>query len=585
MTAPADSGQPPLDPDAGARAFAEDDARYFADADITQRLNLIRHLVQSTRLAIVISGETGAGKTASLEQLQRNADERWSLCRVAGSATRDADALLASLARCCDLPPDCGRPALRQLLAEHAEGLSRLSRLPVIAVDDAHALSGPAWVELVALMAGEDGWRLLLYVEPGSDALLAQAGLGSPEQLHRLQWPSLSEAQTGAYVGYRLSAAGWSGPPPLSADQLRKLHRDSRGLPGNINRLAPTLLADKRTAAPRSATPRAPAPATAPRARKLLRGAAVLMLVAAAAAVLTQQERINALFEPPPPQIQEPLSLPQAPSRQPGPETESPAAAAPSPRAPLAASPTLPPDGSTASRPDPGLEAAPATPAPDRSPPPAAPQPGAPTATEPAPDSAAGPAEAPSDALAEKTAEPAGEPRTAEAPVATEPDPPLPPSAPDEQPPSNTTSAALLEQPTPDAAPGTVPADDAPPASEPGAAAAAAATASAATVNADRAGEQWVLSRPASHYTLQLLASRELQPLRKLIERFELGADTAWYKIQYKGGDWYVLVHGDFPDGRTASDAVAALPSGLRRAGPWPRPLAAVQEEVRRGRK
>ena len=295
-----DSAAGPPSPALIQAAF-EGEGVFFDDPDLLQRLNLIRHLVQSTRLAVVVSGTAGVGKTTCLDQLQRGVDERWVLCRVAGNTTNEPGRVLARLARCCDLPPDCGIPALRQLLAEHAATLSRNSRLPVIAVDDAHLLQAEALAELAALSAGDEAWHLLLFVEPDQQQALAAAGLNSPARTHSLEWPSLSEPQTGAYVLHRLASAGWEGEQPLAIEQVRKLHRDSAGLPGAINRLAPNLLGHKAAATP-SAPRQQPRPRPAgPRSwRKILRALALALVLAGVALVLTQQDRINALFEAPP---------------------------------------------------------------------------------------------------------------------------------------------------------------------------------------------------------------------------------------------------------------------------------------------
>ena len=585
------------------RAFDTDSESFFDDPDIRQRLNLIRHLVQSTRLAILVSGAPEAGKTTCLDRLQGTADERWMLCRVAGSASAEADRVLGRVARCCDLPPDCGTPALRQLLAEHAATLTRNARLPVIAVDDAHALQREALAELAALSAGEEGWHLLLFAEPGHRELFEAAGLTAPGRLHGLEWPPFSEAQTGAYVLHRLHTAGWSGDLPFTVEQVRRLHRESAGLPGAINRLAPKLTARPGTATPK---PRPRLPGRSPRMRNLLRGAAMLSVVAAVAVVLWQQERINALFEQP----SAPTSLPADGSTD-GFEPDAPRedlAAAP-PGKPQPALPETEDDTTTEQ--GPALAQAPAAPVV----PPAAPLPSDPT------ESAADPEPSQSPRA------PAPEPSPDEAPEAVDPEPtaaaPVAPSDADAPPPQGPATDNAADTPRSDPATSTAPEPEPEPEPDPAPAqsvptgdggetdvpaavgtptvpASGPDTETASTqldaadsepdaqpapaTNAE-AGAAWVLSRDPAHYTLQLLGSRELKPLHALMDRYDLHADTAWYKIRYQNADWYVLVHGDYADRRAASRAVGALPAGLRRAGPWPRPLAAVQEEVRRGYK
>ncbi len=588
MERPGASTPATLDDATVRSAFGESGAAFFADADTHQRLNLIRHLLQSTRLVVLVIGESGIGKSAGLTQLQRMADDRWSLCRVSGAASADPDKLLADLARCCDLPPDCGRLALRQLLAEHASALCRNTRLPVIAVDDAQALTQPALSELAALASPAEGWHVLLAGEARDEPWLQQAGFPAAE-VHVLEWPRLSQAQTGAYLSHRLATAGCSGQLPLTQEQLAKLHRDSRGLPAEIDRLAPEMLSHKRAAASVIAPP-APKRRGLP-LRNTVRIVGLVLLIGAAAVVLTQQDRINALFEQRPAPASAPASPialpsrppPAPPSGEPEQETQPQQADNGTPGTAPEGGPGTEVSGSLASS-EPAVEPVAPTPGPpaaatipdSSSPQASAPTPAAPTpdpvAPESPPESAtaarsatASPAEQAPQAAADAVSgsasagAPAGERKTA---------PPLPAVAPpraDSEP-----DAATATVPSPASAPSKPSVDEAKP---------------PAPVSDTATDKQWLLTRPASHYTLQLLGSRQAQPLQEWIDRYALKSDTASYRIEYQGADWYVLVHGDFADLGAARDAVAKLPPGLRRAGPWPRPFSAVQQEVRRGRK
>ncbi len=618
MNPPADMERPgnitstTLDDTTVRSAFGQAGAAFFADADILQRLNLIRHLLQSTHLVVLVVGESGIGKSAGLTQLQRMADERWSLCRISGAASAEPDKLLADLARCCDLPPDCGRLALRHLLAEHASVLCRNTRLPVVVVDDAHALTQPALAELAALASPAEGWHLLLAGEPLDEGRLQQAGFPAAG-VHVLEWPHLSQAQTGAYLSHRLSAAGWSDTLPVTREQLAKLHRESHGLPAEIDRLAPEMLAGKKAPAPvtaqRSAGPRRRLPL-----RKTVRILGLVLLIGVAAVVLTQQDRINALFEQHPPAS----SVPATPSANPPAATTAPPRQVTPPAvARVPAATTLgarEPEAQSAKAGDDMPETAPKVQlgaedrlplAPPEQPPETVGPPPSPSAAASVPDNSSAqsttpPSAAPPQPGASDAPEPAAEPVAPQSPPdsdAAERNASANPAAQTPQPAAGAASdSATARNPAdePEAVPETPPATL--PAAEPDTATApsppsgapkpsvdeAKTQAPAANVAADR---QWLLSRPASHYTLQLLGSREAKPLQELIDRFALKSDTAAYKIQYQDAEWYVLVHGDFADLGAARDAMAKLPHGLRRAGPWPRPFSAVQQEVRRGRK
>ena len=83
------------------------------------------------------------------------------------------------------------------------------------------------------------------------------------------------------------------------------------------------------------------------------------------------------------------------------------------------------------------------------------------------------------------------------------------------------------------------------------------------------------------HEALDLFVGGTL--LKGLGEIFLGLAQAAFYTVQYQGRDYHVLVQGDYPNREAARVAIADLPAALRRGGPWPRPFADVQREVRSG--
>lgn len=85
--------------------------------------------------------------------------------------------------------------------------------------------------------------------------------------------------------------------------------------------------------------------------------------------------------------------------------------------------------------------------------------------------------------------------------------------------------------------------------------------------------------KPAAHYTLQLMASRDQNALNQLVSRHRLS--PAWvYSRTLNGQPWYVLVHGDFATAEQARRAIGGLPGELRAAKPWPKPFGQVQKEA-----
>ncbi|OXY83485.1 SPOR domain-containing protein [Oceanimonas doudoroffii] len=88
-----------------------------------------------------------------------------------------------------------------------------------------------------------------------------------------------------------------------------------------------------------------------------------------------------------------------------------------------------------------------------------------------------------------------------------------------------------------------------------------------------------LFQKPAGHYTLQLMASKDRQALQQLASRHTL--QPAWvYARQLNDQPWFVLIFGDFASAELARRAIERLPAELRAAKPWPKPFGQVQKEA-----
>lgn len=92
--------------------------------------------------------------------------------------------------------------------------------------------------------------------------------------------------------------------------------------------------------------------------------------------------------------------------------------------------------------------------------------------------------------------------------------------------------------------------------------------------------EQVLLSWRESEYTLQLLGASSEGSVRDYIERQPNSDDLLFFETRRQGEPWFVVVTGRFGNSDQARAARAQLPSAQREAGPWPRSLAELQEEI-----
>jgi len=96
--------------------------------------------------------------------------------------------------------------------------------------------------------------------------------------------------------------------------------------------------------------------------------------------------------------------------------------------------------------------------------------------------------------------------------------------------------------------------------------------------------EQVLLSWNASDYTLQLLGASSRQSVLDYIERQPNKDQLLSFESRRQGKPWFVVVFGRYASSEAARAAIDQLPSAQRQAGPWPRAMEAIQEEIEANR-
>ena len=93
--------------------------------------------------------------------------------------------------------------------------------------------------------------------------------------------------------------------------------------------------------------------------------------------------------------------------------------------------------------------------------------------------------------------------------------------------------------------------------------------------------EQAILGWPASSYTIQLLGVSTEKAARDYIAAQSNRNNLLLFKSRRQGRDWFVVVTGRYASNQLARQAIAGLPASQREAGPWPREVGAIQQEIR----
>ncbi len=552
------------------------DGRFFyAGTALMQRLDLITHLTQFGDSVVLVSGPRGSGKTTLLGRFAAQANQQWRLCPINADEFEQFPQLMADALVIGEVQDE-----LKML--EHWASETDHSQLLIILVDKAELLTEPEIDLLCRLLNSPAGerTRLILFGNPETQKVL-KTTLDSkdlPGSTQLLEVPRLSEEETSSYLMYRLAVAGYSGESPFTATEIRAICKAAEGWPGNVNQLAHESLLEHQA---RKRSKHVKTKSSRVKFGTAAWGPATLLLVALAGYFGWQRLQPEAP-EPENKQVSTtqpiPLSIPEPASNA---ETvkppQLPTTTATAPVDQTAAQPASQPESKTATLPlmtpiDPEPQAVtpkaelPAT------------ETAATTVAEPAPKSiavvagTAAPTGASSSDAIENT-----ETITTETPVSPEPKAVTPGA----ELPATETVATTVAEPAPKAiavVTGTAPAAIAPTES-------VTTETPPATNPQEPHREAWLLEQPGKLYSLQLLGSRDQQSILTFIQEFQLDASaSAYYKGHYRGGTWYVLMYGIYPNQQAAVDASATLPAGVRKDKPWARSLSSVHKAIKEAR-
>lgn len=150
--------------------------------------------------------------------------------------------------------------------------------------------------------------------------------------------------------------------------------------------------------------------------------------------------------------------------------------------------------------------------------------------------------------------------------------------------PSSQDSAAPVSAPVSGAEPpvAATPVPSAAPALTPAPTASSAPTAKpkTASLSALDEWEKFLLRQKPEAYTLQVIAASNNVALEDYIARQSNKASLRMYRGAREGKKWFVVVQGIYASKEAALAAIPTLPKDQAKAGPWPRKLASIQEEI-----
>ncbi|GAB4347676.1 MAG: AAA family ATPase [Gammaproteobacteria bacterium] len=517
-----------------ANTGSTDSVPYFSDPALRQRLDLLQHLIEYADLMLLVKGPYGAGKSALLEELVRTAKEGWWLCRLEASPLTTRDQFLIEFARALGLEStEYDSESLESYVFKQLRLIGRSGRTIVLIVDDAHLLAIPVLDLIVRLyeQRNTDGklLRVILFAESSLEESLQSPSLKHLERniTHTLDVPPFALDQSRGFLEHLLTHWHQENLLPLPEDVVQKAHTSCEGLPGNLVRYAASL-SDRsaKTAKEREVDKRQPDKRVQPK-----HGAVAVLLLLMVIALYFQDE-INSLFEPTQKGVVkldggDKVDLP-IPQTGPGKSDNQEETGAPSTgKLPLVETAPLP-------TPEPGPETR------------------AQGSEQSQPDTREMRSAGIEGATERETSTASAEPDRVEKSEASEQT--LEPKNEQEE----GSSQAV----------------------KPGTAAAAGPVASEKATGVPLRGKEWLLAQPKERFTLQLFGVREKAALEEFVADHQLAEHVSVLETRYKGGPWYVLLYGSYPDRKAAEADRDRLVKQYRQLKPWPRTFESIQAQL-----
>jgi general secretion pathway protein A len=237
------------------------DPRFFyRNHSYQEALTLLQHAIEDHKGIVLCAGEVGTGKTLLLKMLMQNLESkgRAILITNAWSSIDKLLRLILSRLGVSTLVED--RLVMPEHLAGALVGQRKASRMVALLIDEAQDLSEKSLDDL----------RLLSNLEAEGEPLLQMVLMGQPELERKLDQPQLrplkqrvalrrrlsplAHKEIGAYIGYRVQAAGYDGQKLFDSDALEKIALYSGGIPRVINTLCDNALGKAYAAGSRHVT-------------------------------------------------------------------------------------------------------------------------------------------------------------------------------------------------------------------------------------------------------------------------------------------------------------------------------------------
>jgi len=218
---------------------------FFAGARRGATLDALLYAITHDEGIVKVCGEVGSGKTMLCRVLMERLPESVFTVYLANPSLSREDILFALADELGIALPEHSRPATAlRALQEKLVELYAAGRQVVVLIDEAHAMPVDTLEEIRLLSNLESNrhklLQLVLFGQPELNDTLARPDMRQLREriTHNFSLAPLTLVDIGAYLDFRMRAAGYHGPEVFSAEAVKRIAQSSHGLTRRINILA-----------------------------------------------------------------------------------------------------------------------------------------------------------------------------------------------------------------------------------------------------------------------------------------------------------------------------------------------------------
>ncbi len=192
----------------------------------TQKFELLQHLIPNLKQHIIISGESGIGKTLLLDKLYDLNSDVWQCCFVQGSAELSFEMIEAQLTKTMLRNKYDSLESAFQIFQEQHKKI-------VLIIDDAGLLVSGLMTTLIDYAASQTVVKLIFSLTPEAQNAHRQTDKAL-DSCYLLEIPALNKNQCADFLRHLAAKPRTYDAIPIDDKWIEKIYHDTQGVPARI---------------------------------------------------------------------------------------------------------------------------------------------------------------------------------------------------------------------------------------------------------------------------------------------------------------------------------------------------------------